>query len=76
MYNKGVDNRAADALSHVPALQCSAVSVAQPQWLQEVAASYESDTDAQQLIAKLVIDPSVVPCFTYQNGLLCYNQRI
>ena len=41
-----------------------------------MVASYESDTHAQQLIAKLVIDPSVVPRFTYRDGLLRYNQRV
>ena len=76
VYRKGVDNRAADALSRVPALQCSAVSVAQPQWLQEVAASYESDAHAQQLIAKLGLDPAAVPHFTFRDGLLRYNQRV
>ena len=76
MYRKGVDNRVADALSRVPTLQCSAVSVAQPQWLQEVAASYESNAHAQQRIAKLVIDPAAVPRFNFWDGLLRYNQRV
>ncbi|XP_066365474.1 uncharacterized protein [Miscanthus floridulus] len=48
----------------------------QPQWLQEVVASYASDSHAQQIIAKLVIDPSVVPYFTYKDGLLRYDQRV
>lgn len=75
IYRKGVDNSAADALSRMLALSCSAVSVAQQKCLTEVAASYESDAHAQQLIAKLVIDPSAVPHF-FRDGLLRYNQRV
>jgi len=76
VYRKGDDNKAADALSRMPAGDCSALSVAQPQWLQEVVASYASDPHAQQIIAKLVIDPSAVPRFTYRDGLLRYDQRV
>lgn len=76
VYCKGADNHAADALSRAPTLQCSVVSVAQPQWLHKVAACYESDTQAQQMIAKLVVDPAAVPHFSFWDGLLRYNQRV
>lgn len=52
------------------------MSVARPQWLQEVSDSYASDNRVQQTIAKLVIDPEAVPYFTYRDGLLRYKQRV
>ena len=76
VYRRGVDNSAADTLSRAPALHCSAVSVAQSQWLSEVAASYETDSHDQQLIAKLVVDPAAVQHFSFRDGLLRYKQRV
>ena len=63
-------------MSHAPALPCSAILVAQPQWLSEVAASYETDSHAQQLIDKLVVDPATVQHFSFRDGLLRYKQRV
>lgn len=55
-YKKGADNRATDALSRVGhMLALDALSVCQPQWLQEVANSYEKDSEAQELLAQLAI---------------------
>lgn len=55
-YRKGVDHIAADALSRVGHfMQLSAVSVAQPIWLQEVLNSYEMDPAAQALLPALAI---------------------
>ena len=50
--------------------------VAQLQWLSEVAASYETDSHAQQLIDKLVVDPATVQHFSFRDGLLRYKQRV
>ena len=50
-FKKGIENKAADALSrvgHVFALQ--ATSTAQPLWLQEILNSYVVDTEAQELL--------------------------
>ena len=44
VYRKGSDNGAADALSRCPSAQLAAISVCQPQWLDEVLASYAQDT--------------------------------
>lgn len=50
-YRRGVENGAADALSRVGhLLALDALSTCQPQWLQEVANSYETDADAQDLL--------------------------
>ena len=57
IYKKGKENQAADALSrvaHLMALQ--AVSLLQPQWLQEVLNSYATDSQAQQLLAQLALN--------------------
>jgi hypothetical protein len=53
-YNKGADNVAADALSRVGHfMQLSAVSMAQPIWIQEVLNSYEMDPLAQELLQSI-----------------------
>ena len=54
-YRHGPDNGAADALSRVGhLLSIDALSICQPQWLQEVANSYETDT-VQDLLQRLAI---------------------
>jgi hypothetical protein len=46
-YKKGSDNVAADALSRVaPQLACSALSMVQPAWMQEIINSYVTDNAA------------------------------
>jgi hypothetical protein len=55
-YKKGTDNNAADALSRVGhLLTANALSVCQPNWVQEVINSYTTDSEAQSLLAKLAI---------------------
>jgi hypothetical protein len=52
VYKRGKENLAADALSrvaHLMALQ--AVSILQPQWVQEVINSYATDSKAQELLS-------------------------
>ena len=50
-YRRGQDNGATDVLSRVGhLLSVEAMSVSQPQWLQEVANSYETDPDAQAML--------------------------
>lgn len=39
-------------------------------------ASYGDDDHAEELLSKLAIDPSAVPHFTLQSGLLRYRNRI
>ena len=47
-YRKGKENMVADALSRVAhMLAIQAVSVVQPQWVQEVLNSYTTDPHAQ-----------------------------
>jgi hypothetical protein len=41
-----------------------------------VVASYETESHALQLIAKLVVDPTAVQHFSFHDGLLRYRQRV
>jgi hypothetical protein len=77
-YNKGLDNRLADALSRNPVFACDqlmAVSHSTPIWLEEVAKGYLNDEQAQKLLAKLAIS-SPVDHFTLHDGLIHYKGRI
>lgn len=76
VYRKGAENGAADALSRAPTSQLAAVSVCQPQWVDEVISSYEGDDHAKELLTKLSIDSAAVPNFTLRDGLLRYKSRI
>jgi hypothetical protein len=78
VYRKGSDNRAADALSRHPSLpaMCAAVTSLVPSWLSAVTSSYDSDPVAQEMIAKLALDPALIPGFTFNSGILRYRNRI
>jgi hypothetical protein len=78
IYKKGVDNGAADALSRHPSLSssCLAISSCTPKWITEVADSYNQDSQTLAIIAKLGVDTSVVPHFSWKDGLLRYKNRI
>jgi hypothetical protein len=78
VYKKGVENGVADALSrrgHSDS-QLLALSAATPAWVSEVINSYEQDNHAASIISKLLLDPAVVPHFTYVDGLVRYKNRI
>jgi hypothetical protein len=76
-FKKGVDNKAADALSrmgHVFAVQ--AISTAQPIWLQEILNSYAVDTQAQGLLQKLAVSATAEPPFCLANGIIKHGDKI
>lgn len=76
-YKKGADNGAADALSRVGhLLSLDALSLCQPQWLQEVANSYETDADAQELLAKLALCDTDEQGRTLQQGVIRQHGRL
>lgn len=78
VYKQGSENRVADALSrraHTEA-SCLALSACSPQWCQAIIDGYLLDKETKQLLAKLVVDSSVVPNFSLQDGLLKFNNRI
>jgi hypothetical protein len=69
-YRKGPENRVADALSRFPELgaTCDSILVATLAWTQAVADSYQDDQYAQELLTKLLVDPTVVPHFSMRDG--------
>lgn len=73
IYRKGADNGVADALSRMPHTQCTAMSVYQPQWLDEVRRSYEYDKAVQTLLRKLETSPTELPHYSVVDGLLCFK---
>lgn len=78
VYKQGSENRVADALprrAHTEA-SCLALSACSPQWCQAIIDGYLLDKETKQLLAKLVVDSSVVPNFSLQDGLLKFNNRI
>lgn len=63
-YKKGVENTVADALSRVAHIfPMQAVYTSQPVWIQEVLNSYTVDSEAQEMLQKLVLDSSSCPGF-------------
>jgi hypothetical protein len=78
VYKKGALNGAADALSHRPphASVVFAITQVQPVWLEQVIASNQNDSFAQEKLRKLACDPLSVPHFSLSVGVLRYDNRI
>lgn len=68
---KGHDNVVADALSrlHSP-LHLHALSIIQPQWLQEVLNSYVTDPEAQSLLQQLAISSPDARGYSVHQGII------
>lgn len=70
-YKRGVENGAADALSRVGhLLSVNALSVCQPLWMQEVANSYATDSEAQALLARLAVHSPDEDGFELHRGVI------
>jgi hypothetical protein len=72
---KGVENKAADALSRIGHnFLVQSTSTALPLWIQEVINTYAVDTEAQQLLQELAL---VSPAQGYElsQGLIRYNKK-
>jgi hypothetical protein len=78
VYKKGLNNKAADALSrrHVDVSQCYALSTFQPQWIEQVVNSYLSNQFSQEVLTKLAVDGASYPPYTLHQGLLRYNGKL
>ncbi|CAN6225874.1 unnamed protein product [Urochloa humidicola] len=76
-YKKGTTNNAADALSRMPQAMAEslAISIAQPTWLQKIAASYSEDEKAKQLLSELAIQTKQDK-FSLSQGIIKYKDRI
>lgn len=77
-YKKGTLNSAADALSRIPTNDASevlALSVAQPQWLQDLQTSYHNDEQAQKLLTELSLN-STSDKYSLRQGIIRYKGRV
>lgn len=76
-YKRGVENGAADTLSRVGhLLSTNALSICQPRWTQEVANSYETDSKAQELLARLAIYSPDEEGYALNQGLIRFKGRL
>ncbi|WVZ55602.1 hypothetical protein U9M48_006242 [Paspalum notatum var. saurae] len=77
LYKPGPINRVADALSRRPHADadCMALSVADPVWIADILKGYESDPEAQSLIAQLAVSSDSIPHFSLHDGLLRYHPQ-
>jgi hypothetical protein len=78
VYKKGSDNTAADALSqrvHDNGI-CCAISVATPQWSEDVIQGNRHDPQAQRLLVKLTIVAVDSEPFSLSKGVIRYKKRI
>ncbi|XP_066166261.1 uncharacterized protein [Oryza sativa Japonica Group] len=78
-YKKGLENGAADALSRRQSdglEELSAISICLPDWLQELIAGYQSDSEAQKLLQALSVSGAGPSNFEVLNGILYFKHRI
>ena len=77
IYKKGLDNRAADALSrkHHPE-QLYAISTSKPKWLEIIVEAYQKDPPTKQLLTELSLTQSNDKGFSLQDGLIKYKGKI
>ena len=67
-YKKGVENKAADALSRIDHGQCLAISTVVPSWMKEVQDSYEKSAELQHILQAKAMDTQAHPEFTVASG--------
>lgn len=76
-YKKGVQNAAADSLSHRPQVEpLLAISAPVPAWLEQLVAGYADDPQATKLLTELAISPDNTQGFTLSQGVLRYKGRV
>ena len=79
IYKKGKQNVLADALSRededVEALLC-AISIIQPDWINEAREEWKNDEEVWALICKLQQDSSTSDTFSWKNDSLWYKDRL
>jgi len=79
IYKKGKQNVVADALSRkdedVEVLLC-AISIIQPDWINEARDEWKNDEEVWALIRKLQQDSSTSDTFSWKNDSLWYKDRL
>lgn len=73
VYKKGLENKAADALSrHSTSDQLLAISVSTPKWLEIIIEGYQQDPDAKQLLSELSVVGTNDKGYTLTDGVIRY----
>jgi hypothetical protein len=76
-YNKGSENKAADALSRVGNhFQLNVISTIVPIWIQEILNSYQNDPAAAVLLQELVVTNPLAQGYTMSDGIIRHQGRI
>lgn len=77
VYKKGLDNRAADALSRKSVHEeVHAVSQSRPRWLEVITVGYTQDAETKKLLAELSITRTNEKGFSLVDGLIRFKGRI
>ncbi|CAO2200139.1 unnamed protein product [Urochloa humidicola] len=77
IYKKGLDNKAADALSRQTSPeQCSAISVSTPKLLEVVIEGYQQDPTTKALLAELALTGQNDKGYSLEEGVIRYKGRI
>jgi hypothetical protein len=50
--------------------------VSTPTWLTDVVAGYSTDSESQQLLQEVTLNPQARPPFSLQNGVIRHSRRI
>lgn len=74
-YKKGKENIAADALSRRD-VQCHAITVCVPGWIEDVKQSYIQDKDSDKLLQKIAKDVTDPPQYTIRDGIIKHGSNI
>lgn len=77
-YRKGSENVAVDALSRrfEKEVDCQAMTLVQPAWVQEVLNSYEGDSEVSKVLSSLLLDANSIPDVLLQQGILRHKGQI
>jgi hypothetical protein len=77
IYKKGLDNKAADAMSRQDhQAQLAAVSMSIPKWMEIVIENYQQDEEAKKLLTELAITGSNEKCYSLVDGIIKYKGRV
>lgn len=75
VYKKGIENKAADALSRMDA-GVAAISVTLPTWLADVVQGYQHDETAQDILKRCQGDEATELKYTVRDGVILYKGRV
>lgn len=76
-YRKGKENIVADSLSRVyeGLEESTAITVLQPTWKEEICASYDNDSTAQEMLSEISVKGNSLNDFSLSQGILKWKGR-